>query len=298
MKITILGNNSALPAFGRHPTAQFIELSNEYLLMDCGEGTQMRLQALGINASKINHIIISHLHGDHYFGLVGLVSSFSLLGRQKKLHIYGSIELKKILEIQLPWALGFEMVWRFIEESETAVLIDDEKIEVSCFPVQHSVPTHGFIFIEKKRNKILLPEKVKHYEVPKYFYKQLTAGVDYEDRFGNIVKNEWVTDEGLPNKRYVFAADTSYLPSICANFIAADLLYHESTYLKDNQQKAIERFHSTAEEAAQIALRANVKKLIIGHFSSKYKYLEPFLDEAKAIFPETELALEGLTFEI
>jgi ribonuclease Z len=298
MKITVLGNNSALPAYGRHPTSQVIELNNQNFLMDCGEGTQMRLQEMSISPARITHVFISHLHGDHYFGLVGFVSSLALLGREKDLYIYGPKEIKKIIDLQIPWNLSFNIIYRFIEENETATLVDTEKMEVSCFPVKHSIPTHGFIFTEKKRKRVLLPEKVMQYEIPKYFYKQLTDGDDYEDRYGNVVKNELVTTNGVPNKHYVFAADTRFDLSICENFMNADLLYHESTYLNEQQQKAIDRFHSTAEEAAKTALHANVKKLLIGHFSSKYKFLEPFLDEAKVIFPNVELALEGLAFEV
>jgi ribonuclease Z len=298
MKITILGNNSALPAFGRFPTSQIVEINEQLFLMDCGEGTQMRMQQFGIKSARINHIFISHMHGDHYLGLVGFLSSLSLMGREKELFLYAPKEIKKIIEIQLPWNLGFRIHYRFISEGENAVLLDEEKFSVACFPVYHSVPTHGFLFKEKKRKRILLPLELQRYEVPKYFYKKLTEGEDYRPMDGEMVKNDWVTKEGHPDKTYVFAADTRYAPEICPTIANVNLLYHETTYLEESKQKAIERFHSTAKEAALIAQEAKVQQLIIGHFSSKYKDLQPLLEEARTVFPETELALEGRVFEI
>lgn len=298
MKVTILGNNSALPAYGRYPTAQVVDISDQLFLMDCGEGTQMRMQQYGIRSQRISHIFISHAHGDHYFGLVGYISSMSLLGRQKKLYIYCNAFIKKVVDLQLPWNLGFEIEYRLLEEAESGVLLMHEKYEVSCFPVYHSVPTHGFIFSEKKRKRILLPDKLMEFKIPKYFYVKLTEGEDYITKSGITISNESLTLPGHPDKRYAFTADTRYNDDICTNIKGVDLLYHESTYLHENLEKAIERFHSTAQEAALIARQAECKKLIIGHFSSKYKELQPFLDEAKGVFTNTELALEGEVFEV
>jgi ribonuclease Z len=298
MKITILGNNSALPAFGRYPTAQIIDINEQLFLMDCGEGAQMRMQQFGIKSMRINHVFISHIHGDHFYGLVGFISSLSLWGREKELNLYCPKEIKEIIEHQLKWNLGFDIIYRIIEEGEKAVLVNQEKYEISCFPVYHSVPTHGFKFIEKKRKRILLPSKLQEYEIPKYFYRHLAEGDDYEMRNGDIIKNEWVTQDGHPNKIYAFCADTRFAQEICEDIQGADLIYHESTYLEDNQHKASERLHSTAKEAAQIAKISNVKKLLLGHFSSKYKDLQPFVDEASSIFEPVELALEGMVFEI
>lgn len=298
MQLTILGNNSALPAYGRHPTAQLLHIHEQSFLIDCGEGTQMRLQQYGLNAMRINYIFISHLHGDHYFGLVGLISSFSLLGRTKDLHLFAPGEMKNIIEMQIPWKLSFAIHYHLMSESEDRILLNEDKFEVSCFPVNHSIPTHGFTFIEKKRKRILLPEKVKEYEIPKYFYRQLTDGLDYEDKYGNITRNEWVTQEGLLPKKYVFAADTRYDESLVKYAAECDLLYHETTYLQEQQQKAIDRLHSTSVEAAHIARLAQVKQLLIGHFSSKYKNIDPFLKEAKTVFENVQLAIEGETYTI
>lgn len=298
MKITILGNNSALPAYGRYPTSQVIETHEQLFLMDCGEGAQMRMQQFGIKSARINHIFISHAHGDHFYGLVGFVSSLALFGREKELYIYCPAEVKKILMSQLQWNLGFEIHFRILADAEHAILLDAEKYQVTCFPVYHSVPTHGFKFIEKKRKRILLPLKIREYDVPKYFYSRLTDGEDYTTKEGEVIKNDWVTEDGHPNKVYAFSADTRYAPEICEDIFGADILYHESTYLHERQHKAIERFHATALEAGMIARQACVKQLLLGHFSSKYKDLQAFVEEASTEFENVRLALEGQSFEI
>jgi ribonuclease Z len=297
MKVTILGNNSALPAHGRYPTSQVVDINDQLFLMDCGEGSQMRMHQYGIKSQRINHIFISHIHGDHYLGLVGYISSLSLLGREKELHIYCPAKIKEYIIIQMPWSLGFEIVFHLIGDMERKVLVETEKFSVSCFPVYHSVPTHGFLFTEKKRKRVLIPKKLQEYEIPKYYYSKLAEGEDYIDKQGELVKNEWVATEGHPPKTYAYTADTRYAPEIVDDINQVDLLYHEATYLQDNMLKAIDRFHSTASQAAEIAKRADVGKLIIGHFSSKYKDLNPFLLESQQIFPSTELAFEGKTFE-
>jgi ribonuclease Z len=298
MKVTILGNNSALPAHGRYPTAQIVEINEMPLLIDCGEGTQMRMQQFGIKSSRINHIFISHIHGDHYLGLVGFISSLSLLGRQRTLYVYCPAEIKDYVMMQLPWSLGFYIEFRIIAEDECGVLVDTAKFSVSCFPVTHSVPTHGFLVIEKKRKRVLDLARLREFEIPKYYYSKLTEGEDYTKTMGEVIKNEWVTLPGPKPKKYAYCADTLYTEDILPHIQGVDLLYHESTYLSANKEKALLRMHSTAEQAAQIASLAKVGKLLIGHFSSKYKELEPFLEEAEIVFKPTYLAIEGHTFEV
>jgi len=298
MKLTILGNNSALPAYGRHPTAQLLEVNQQLHLIDCGEGTQMQLQIFGFSPFKIRCIYISHLHGDHYFGLVGLLSSLSLLGRTQELDLFGPPELKQILDIQLVWELGYPLNFHSLNFQESITIVDHKAVEVISFPVKHSVPTCGFQFIERKRKRILLPEKAREFEVPKYFYTKLTEGTDYIKADGTVVSNEHLTLPGSVPKKYVYAADTQFLPELKQYFADADVLYHETTYLQADTSKAHLRMHATTVEAAEMAMKSRVKKLLIGHFSSKYKDLSPFLEEAQSIFANTELALEGTTFDI
>ena len=298
MKITIIGNGSALPAYGRFPTAQVIEINQQLFLIDCGEGTQMRMKQFDIKSMRINHLFISHAHGDHYFGLVGLISSMALLGREKKLYIYCNAFIKKVIDLQIPWNLSFEIEYRFIAEGEHALLVQHEKYEVSCFPVNHSVPTHGFLFVEKKRKRILLPDKVKQYEIPTYFYSKLTEGEDYIDKYQQVIQNEWVTSEGNPYKKYAFCADTIFNPEICKYIHGVDLLYHETTYLEEHKEKAVRNFHATAKEAGIIARNAKVGRLMIGHLSSRYEDFEAHLIEARKEFYETVAATEGKTFVI
>ncbi len=298
MKLTILGNNSALPAYGRHPTAQLLEVNQQFHLIDCGEGTQMQLQLYGLSPFKIRCIYISHLHGDHYFGLVGLLSSLSLLGRTQELDLFGPPELKQIIDIQLVWELGYPLNFHALNFQESIPIVEHKAVEVISFPVKHSIPTCGFQFIERKRKRILLPEKVREFEVPKYFYSKLTEGADYIKADGTIIANETLTLPGSVPKKYVYAADTQFLPELKQYFLDADVLYHETTYLQSDTAKAHLRMHATTVEAAEMALNSGVKKLLIGHFSSKYKDLSPFLEEAQTIFANTELALEGTTFDI
>jgi ribonuclease Z len=298
MKLTILGNNSALPAYGRHPTAQLLEVNQQFHLIDCGEGTQMQLQIFGFSPFKIRCIYISHLHGDHYFGLVGLLSSLSLLGRTQELDLFGPPELKQILDIQLVWELGYPLNFHSLNFQESITIVDHKAVEVISFPVKHSVPTCGFQFIERKRKRILLPEKAREFEVPIYFYTKLTEGTDYIKADGTVVSNEHLTLPGSVPKKYVYAADTQFLPELKQYFADADVLYHETTYLQADTSKAHLRMHATTVEAAEMAMKSRVKKLLICHFSSKYKDLSPFLEEAQSIFANTELALEGTTFDI
>ena len=297
--VTILGNNSAVPAFERHPTSQVVTLDGNNYLVDCGEGTQIQMINFKIRRSKISHIFISHLHGDHYFGLVGLINSFSLLGHQQELHVFGPSPLKEIIELQLKVAdtrLCYPIHIHHI--TEPATLLDNEKLTVTCFRTNHRIECYGFVFAEKKRLRKLNPEKAKEYGIPLTFYERLKDGEDYTRKDGTIIKNESVTEAGETGKRYAFCADTKYDESMIPHFRGAELIYHETTYLDHLREKAESRFHSTSKQAALIAKKAGVKKLLIGHFSSKYDTLEEFEAESKEIFPNTELALEGVAYTI
>lgn len=295
--VTILGNNSALPAFDRHPTAQIITLNEQVFLVDCGEGTQMQIARYKIKRSKINHIFISHLHGDHYFGLIGLITSMGLLGRENDLHLYAPKGLDEIIALQLKVAdtvLPFKLHFHPLENE--GVIVEHTKYIVSCFETQHRIPCWGFIFREKKAPRKINKEAVLQYEVPSAYYESLKQGKDYTKKDNSIIKNEWLTFENTPAKSYAYSADSIYLESLAEKVKNVDLLYHETTYLKDLEERAALRFHSTTHQAAKIALQANVKHLLIGHFSSKYEDLSSFLTESKEVFENTSLAIEGNTF--
>lgn len=297
--VTILGNNSALPAYERHPTAQVVTLNEQLFLIDCGEGTKMQLARYKVKRGKINHIFISHLHGDHYFGLLGLITSMGLLGREQDLHIYAPPPLKDIIHLQLEaasTALPFTLHFHPLEKE--GVLIDHPKFSVSCFATRHRIPCWGFIIREKKKPRKIDKDKITAYQIPAAYYERLKEGLDYETRSGEIIKNEWVTRPGIPPKSYAFCADTIYDESIADKTKDVSLLYHETTYLKDLEERAAARYHSTTLQAAAIAQKANASKLLIGHFSSKYETLETFLEETIQAFPNTQLAIEGVTYYV
>jgi len=297
--VTILGNNSAIPAYDRHPTAQVVTLNDQVFLIDCGEGTQMQIARYRIRRSKIHHIFISHLHGDHYFGLIGLITSMGLLGREQELHLYAPAGLKDIIDLQLKVAdtnLPFPLVFHPLEAE--GMLVDTPKFSVECFATQHRVPCWGFIIREKRKPRKIDKVKVLQYDIPAAFYERLKDGDDYETREGELIRNEWVTLANKPARSYAFCADTRFDESLIDKTKGVTLLYHEATYLKDLAERALARFHSTTVQAATIALRAGVGKLLIGHFSSKYEKLDEFRNEAQAVFAETDLAIEGVTYRI
>jgi len=295
--VTILGNNSALPAHDRHPTAQVISMSDQLFLVDCGEGTQIQMNLYKIRRSRINHIFISHLHGDHYFGLPGLITSYGLLDRVHDLHLYAPSPLKTILDFQLsisatqlPYALHFHAL-----EDDT-ILLNEEKFSVESFRVFHRIDCWGFLFREKRKPRKINGEQTTKYKVPLAYFESLKQGEDYVQENGERIANEVLTVPNKPSKSYAFCADTLYTESLAEKVRDVNMLYHEATYLKDKEAKAISRFHSTSAQAAALAKLAHVKQLLIGHFSSKYDTLDEFLTEAQEIFPNTQLALEGQTY--
>lgn len=299
LSVTILGNNSAVPAFDRHPTSQVVTLDGNNYLVDCGEGTQIQMIKYKIRRGKISHIFISHLHGDHYFGLVGLITSFGLLNHQQDLHVFAPSPLQQIIELQLRVAktvLPFNLYFHTINKE--GLLLEDSKIEVRCFKTNHRIECYGFSFREKKNPRKIDIEKVKAAEIPVSFYKNLEEGMDYITKDDVVIKNETVTTAAPGGKNYVFCADTKYDENLLQHVHAADLVYHETTYLDHLLDKAVERFHSTSSQAAMIAKKGMVKKLLIGHFSSKYHDLADFEKEARKVFENTEIALEGVAYQV
>jgi ribonuclease Z len=297
--LTILGNNSAVPAYGRHPTSQILTVGNELIMIDCGEGTQIQLMKYKIRRTKISKILISHLHGDHYFGLIGLLNSFGLLGRTQDLEVFAPGHLNEIIQLQLQAGdvtLPYKLTITEIKKS--GLLFEDNQISVHCFPTNHRIICYGFMFRElAKQRKILLPQCIAN-EIPLSYFTKLKNGADYIKKDGTLIKNETVTEAGAPARTYAFCADTKYDESVLPYISNVDLLYHETTYLDNFQLKAAERFHSTTGQAATIALKANAKKLIIGHFSSKYEHLDLFETEARTVFANTEIANEGVSYII
>jgi ribonuclease Z len=299
LSVTILGNNSAVPAFNRHPTSQVVTHDGTNFLVDCGEGTQIQMIKYKIRRGKITHIFISHLHGDHYFGLVGLINTFNLLSHKQELHIFGPQPLQQIIEMQLKVAdttMCYPLHFHTISKNE--VLVDDEKIKISCFRTTHRIECFGFLFEEKKGNRKLLIDKVRNHKIPVSFYSSLQQGLDYITPRGGIIKNDTITLPPGKGKKYAFCADTKYDEKIIEHIYGCDTIYHETTYLDAMRERAEERFHSTTRQAAEIARRAMVDKLLIGHFSSKYSTLELFEQEAREVFGNTEVAVEGVTYEV
>lgn len=297
--VTILGNNSALPAYDRHPTSQVVTLDQYQFLVDCGEGTQMQLARYKVRRSRINHIFISHLHGDHYFGLPGLLTSMGLLSREADLHLYGPLSLKKIIDLileaagtRLPYTLHFHPL---IEEG---ALINDPRFSVECFKVIHRIECWGFIFRERRKPRKINKETIGNYNLNLADFELLKLGKDVTSIEGKTVPNEEVTLPNKPARSYAFCADTIYEEAIANKVKDVSMLYHETTYLKELEERAAARFHATTVQAANIALKANATALLIGHFSSKYERLHEFLSETSEVFPSTQLAIEGVTYLI
>jgi len=291
MKLSILGCYSATPRKKTHTTSQLLEIKNHLLLIDCGEGTQVRLREMKIKFLKIEHIFISHLHGDHFYGLIGLISSFNLLGREKDLHIYAPKGIKNL--INLHFELGnswtnFKLIFHELVEEKTTVIFEDEKIIIKTIPLKHRIYTNGFLFKEKKELRKINKEAVKKYSLNFSDFKNLKNGEDFIMPDGIIIKNELLTIKPNPPKSYAFCSDTIYNEEIIPIIKKVDLLYHESTFLEEHINLAKKTFHSTAKQAAKIAQLAQVKHLLLGHYSTRYPQLESFKTEAKKEFKNVE----------
>lgn len=297
--VTILGNNSALPAYDRHPSAQIVTINDQLLLIDCGEGTQMQLSRYKIRRGKLNHIFISHLHGDHYFGLIGLISSMALLNREQPLHLFAPPGLEEIIALQLKVAsttLPYELVFHPLNKEE--VILDTPKFSVETFHTQHRIPCWGFLIKEKKHPRKLDKEKTIDFNIPAAYYSSLKMGYDYTSKDGSVVYNDQVTVPNSPARSYAYCADTIYDERLIEIAKDVTMIYHEATYLNGMEERAAARFHSTTAQAANIALKANAGGLLLGHFSSKFEELHDYLKEALEVFPKTQLAIEGVTFRI
>jgi len=291
--LTILGYNSAIPTVKSAPTAQFLEMEERCFLIDCGEGTQVQLRKAKAKFSKINHIFISHLHGDHVFGLPGLISSFRLLGRETPLHVYGPKGIKEMMETIFRITethQGFEVVFHELSSKKSEKVFEDNRVEVFTIPLDHRIYCNGYLFKERPKERHLNMQEISKYpEIEICDYHNLKRGKDIQLSDGYILKNENLTKPAEPSVSYAFCSDTRYLESIIPIIKNVDVLYHEATFLHDLKKMADYTGHTTALEAAKIARKANVKKLILGHFSNRYNDLSVFLNEACEIFPETYL---------
>lgn len=298
--LTILGCSSALPTSQRFPTAQILNISEQFFLIDCGEGTQIQIRKYCIRISKIHHIFISHLHGDHFFGLFGLISTMNLLGRKGDLHIYGPAELEKILYIMLDnfEHLRFKIVFKKTDCSKNEIIFENNKITIETIPLKHRIPTCGFIFREKLKQKNIKKEVIIQFNLTIKEIGQIKAGNDLIRDNITVALNNDLTYPALPIISYAYCSDTLYKEDIIPLIKNVNLLYHEATYTKDMEHRAKETFHSTASQAATLARKAEVRQLVIGHFSARYRDLNEILEEARTVFPNTIAAEDGLTIEI
>lgn len=299
--LTILGSNSAVPAYGRHHTAQFLTVEGQHFLIDCGEGTQMQCKKYKVKSSKIDHVFISHLHGDHYLGLVGFISSLHLHGRTKDLHIYGPKGLSEIILVQLKYSetiLKYKVVLHEIEPDKHKIILETKGLTISTIPHNHRIPCCGFLFQEKEKPFRLIKEKLPE-DLSIDNIGRLKKGMDAVDDEGNIIiKRHQVTRAPRKQRSYAYCSDTLYEESLAKVVSGVNLLYHEATFLDEKEIWASSTFHSTAKQAGLTAKNAAVDQLIIGHFSARYRDLTPFLEEAKSVFKNANLALEGKEFSI
>ncbi|WP_417940586.1 ribonuclease Z [Flavobacterium sp. RS13.1] len=300
MKLTILGCYAATPRTITNPTAQVLEIKNRLFLIDCGEGTQVQLRKNKIKFSKINHIFISHLHGDHLYGLIGTVSTFSLLGRTADLHIYGPKGIKELILLQLKltesWTT-YSLFFHELESKESEVVFEDKKVMIKTIPLKHRVYTNGYLFIEKPDERKLNIEAVQRYNINVAYYQKIKSGQDITLDDGTVIENEKLTFDPILPKSYAFCSDTVYNEAIIPIIENVDILYHESTFLESESALAQKTLHSTAKEAATIALKANAKQLILGHYSTRYETIQRFKEEAETIFSNVVLADDGVSFE-
>lgn len=301
LSVTILGSSSALPTSNRYPTAQVLSASERFFLIDCGEGTQRQLRVNKIRFTKIEHIFISHLHGDHCFGLIGLISTLGLLGRKATLYIHSHSDLEKILQPQLNYFcadLPYAVVFEAFDPKQKALIYEDKDLWVETIPLKHRIPTVGFLFKQKPEDRKLRKEFIFSHQPSIKDMVAIKKGGDYLNNDGTVMPNKDITLDPPKTLSYAFCSDTKYTETIIEQIKGVDLLYHEATFASDNAQLAKKTYHSTAQQAAQIAKNAGAGKLLIGHFSSRYKNVSVLLDEAQAVFPNTFLANEGDVVEV
>lgn len=299
--VTILGSSSATPIYNRNPSSQLLNINERYFLIDCGEGTQVQLLRNGIKAQRIEHILISHLHGDHYLGLIGLLSSLHLNGRTKPLYLYGPPELLEILDIQFKYSqtqLRYDLVFKPTQVNHAEKIFESNDVTIETFILDHRIACTGFKFVQKKRARKIIKEKFDELKIPIDLIPQLKKGAGFTDKNGRVYSGDELSIEAPLPKTYAYCSDTLCSWTYLENIKGTDTLYHEATFMHDMLDRAKETFHTTSLQAGEIALKAGVSQLLLGHFSARYRELDPLLEECKTVFPNTKLAIEGQTFEI
>lgn len=300
-EVHILGCGSALPTTRHLATSQVINIREKLFMIDCGEGAQVQLRKSRLKFSRLNHIFISHLHGDHCFGLMGLISTFGMLERTANLHIHCHADLQRILEPQIEFfckGMPYNVVFEQFNPGEQTVIYDDRSVSVETIPLRHRVPCCGFLFREKPTPNHIRRDMIDFYQIPTYLINRIKNGEDYVLEDGTVIPNARLTIPSDPPRSYAYCSDTCYLPRICEQIKGCDLLFHEATFADADAKRAKETFHTTAPQAAEIAKAAQVKKLVIGHYSARYEDESILLKEASEIFPQTILAQENLKIEL
>lgn len=301
MQLTILGCGSAIPTEKRFNSSQILTIGDKVFMIDCGEGTQIRLRQFKIKVAKLNHIFISHLHGDHCFGLIGLISTLGMLGRKNNLYIHAHADLEKILKPQIDYfclEMPFQVIFNHINPRANEVILEDKTVKVSTIPLKHGIPACGFLFEEKESDRHLIREKIDFYKVPIKQLQFIKKGADFITEDGTVVPNTQLTRAGEASKKYAYCSDTAFSEKIIPIIKGADCLFHESTFQTSEEKRAKETFHSTAAQAATIAKEAEVKKLLIGHYSARYKNAKTILAEAQAIFEKCVTTEDGNIIDI
>ena len=299
-EIHILGCGSALPTTRHNATAQVVKIGNKQFMIDCGEGAQLQLRRQHIHFSFINHIFISHLHGDHCFGLIGLISTFALLGRTAPLHIYADHNLERVMKPQIDFfckGMNYPLFFHSIDATKQEIIFEDNTITVETIPLKHRMPCCGFLFREKPKRRHLIGDAVNFYNIPAYMRQAIKDGADYTTPDGETIPNSRLTKDADRSRSYAYCSDTAP----CDNSLQlkdVDLLYHEATFADSEKERAAQTMHSTARQAAQVAAAAGAKRLLIGHYSSRYETVDTLLEEAQELFPATIAANEGEVIHI
>ncbi|MBK7148469.1 MAG: ribonuclease Z [Bacteroidetes bacterium] len=299
--VTILGSNGAVAAHNRYPSSQIVNYNGRHFMVDCGEGSQFRMNTFGVKWSKLDHIFISHLHGDHYYGLIGLLTTFNLHWRETELNIYCPPPLEEIIKLNFKHSkteLRYQIKFRHTRAEGTETIYEDELLSIHTFPLLHRLPTTGFLFKEKQHHRKIIPSKIEEYQIPYELIKKIKRGEDFVLPTGHIISNAELTTAPSPPRSYAYCSDTSFSIETVNYVSGVNLLYHEATFMEEHAVRAAETYHTTSVQAAQVAEQAKAGQLLLGHFSARYDNLEPLAKESQSIFPNSHLAVEGKTFQV